>query len=129
MEYNILQLNTKRSWAAKNLLDQHMAENNIALAIISEPPQIKESGDWLISKDGMAAMHWNQDLTTCILVEKGMDYVIVETMGIHIVSYYGSPNKKAGEFEASLLRLQGSLDRHKNARTLLAGDFNARSKM
>lgn len=129
MEYNFLQLNIKRSWAAKSLLDQNMAENNLAIAIISEPPQIKESGDWLISKDGLAAIHWNQDLTTCVLVEKGIDYVIVEMMGVHIVSYYGSPNKKAREFEASLLRLQGSLNKHRNARILLAGDFNARSEV
>lgn len=127
IEHNVLQLNIKRSWAAKNLLDQHMAENNFALAIISKSPQIKENGNWLISKDGLAAIHWNQELISCMLVEKGTDYIIIETMEIHIVVYYGSPNKKVGDFEGSLLRMQESLERHKNGRTLLAGNFNARS--
>lgn len=104
-----------------------MVENKYAVAIISESLLISEANNWLISEDGLAAVHWNQDFTFCTLVEKGDDYVMIEALGMRIISYYSFLNIKSREFEASLSQLQNMLERHKNGCVVLAGDFNARS--
>lgn len=87
------------------------------------------ANNWLTSNDGLSAIHWNNNIATCTLVNKGENYVMADFQGTRIVSYYYSPNKNTRDFEDSLDQLQDILNKQQGASIILAGDFNARSSI
>lgn len=57
--YNkILQCNLGRSWDGQNLLIRQAQELGAGIYLISEPPCIPDSVNWLDSSDGLAAIYF-----------------------------------------------------------------------
>lgn len=127
----ITQINLNHSWAALDLLRQHMAENNVTLAIVSEPPKgIKAGNECFVSEDGSAAVVWKSDSSewACRLVDIGIGFVVVSVEDVQVVSCYFSPNVSRNDFTKAL----DILNRRVKALAkpyIICGDFNAHASM
>lgn len=98
---------------------------------MAEPPKAQESEHRFNSLDGRAAVLWRPNGLRhgqrCTLIRKGRTFVVVEIDGIWVVSYYVLPNSTRGEYLESLDELGEVVHTRNNTRTIVGGDFNARS--
>jgi hypothetical protein len=129
----LLQCNLGRSRRAQDLLFQTIRENEVALSVVAEPYRVLDSPNWVGDLDGTTAINWTTTTTTTTvapgaLLERGNGYVAIEWTGIAVVGVYVSPNCSLDEYEDSLDRIAGCLERRFRPRQILVlGDFNARS--
>lgn len=88
----VIQINLNNSWAAYDLLGQYMLENDIDLAVISEPPRgIRDCQFWIPSRDGSAAVYWkyrSSSCGSCTLLRRFDGIVAVKTNDIVIVLHF-----------------------------------------
>lgn len=107
---------------------QHILEENIGLALISEPYQTTGNGFWITDNSGLAAIFIspNYNLEWKKIIQKD-GYVIMKTQDAVLVSCYFSPNRPLEEFESFLLVLQLNVQPFISGYLIIAGDFNARS--
>lgn len=127
MNHRIIQANIN-NWDAKNLLEHQVKELEFAIAIVAEPPNVKDAQNWWVSEGGKAAILWNAKLIkSCKLLDIDKDFVIIELAGIAIAFFYFSPNGSSADFESTLDILERAIKKIRMKGVILAGDFNARS--
>lgn len=126
----IVQANLNRSWGALDLLKQFMAEADIGLAIISEPPsRVDESSTYFKSTDDLAAILWRSEssgMLSCRAIVRGLGFVVVHMGDVCVISCYVSPNVSSEVFSRILEKLSATISEH-SALLLVGGDFNAHS--
>lgn len=124
----IIQINLNRSWGAYDLLTQYMAEANVGLNAISEPPRsLPENSLRFLSEDGLAAVLWRPESSKskiCRLVTRGEKYVMVCFGDVYIISSYISPNLNSSCFSRFLDDLSITIGTQ-TRQFLVCGDFNA----
>lgn len=129
---NITQVNLNRSWAALDLLKQRMAEDELDIVVVSEPPRNVSAGPaWSASGDGLAAIMWNPSglfVRYCVGVACGAFFVVARCGGIYIASVYLSPSLQLRTFASALRELDGLCNQFP-ASLLICGDFNAHSAL
>lgn len=107
-----------------------MAEKNVSLAIISEPPRnLIGSNTCFLSSDGVAALIWRPESSegwNCRLLIQDEGFVVIHFGDINVTSCYFSPNANVGAFSRSLDNLNHALISMTDP-LLVCGDFNARS--
>lgn len=107
-----------------------MAEYNISLAILSEPPyKIRSSSTCFLSKDGTAGILWrpgSNDKWICRSLACGEGFVIAKFGTIKVASCYNLFNVKINTFTRYLDELRNVLAPCM-ASILVCGDFNAHS--
>lgn len=118
-------------WGAHYLLQQFMAEEEMDIAIITEPVCIPISGNWMSSRDGKAALYWKgKNLRThCKRVIQGQEFVAMKVYDTTIMACYVSPKYKVKEFKETLERMGREIDTMEIRNLVLGGDFNAHSKL
>lgn len=127
---NIIQANLNKSWRALDLLRQYVLEQDIGLALISEPPRgLVPNNNCFLSRDGLAAIVWRSEGTrggTCRMVSSGKCFVVANMKEIYLIACYISPNVDVTAFSNFLLDISRAVNGINNS-MLIVGDFNARS--
>ena len=127
----IIQINTNRSWAAHDLLEQTAVEEKADIVLISEPNInliTKRPDVWYTSEDKSAAIKITNRNLKCTGTGSGNGYVWVETDNLKIVSCYISPNVDISVFENILQMIGNNITANNQThRTIVAGDLNAKS--
>lgn len=112
-------------------MNQHIIEEGIHVAILSEPPSRCNMGvsNYLSSSSGLAAVMWRTDYLPggCSLIRRGRDYVAVKADQYIIVSCYVSPQNGRTYFLEFLDNLGDIINDYNGVNIILGGDFNARS--
>jgi len=128
MPNRIVQCNLARCWDVQHLLHKHMAELNASICAVSEPRNIPKLPQWFGSGNGLAAVYWSRTdpSQVCRLVWKFRNCVVVEFLGIFVVSCYISPNSSRADFLSFIDDLEMTVGQL-GGRTLVCGDFNAKS--
>ncbi|XP_078051447.1 uncharacterized protein LOC144477595, partial [Augochlora pura] len=126
---SIIQANLHRCRLAQDLLIQYVLENNIHIAIVSEPHRIPTH--WFVDENGDAAI-WvapsvlkSQVCIKSLNKEKG--FVAIKLDNIVIYSCYISPNITIQNFEEILFNLEKEIDKTDTKKIIIAGDLNAKS--
>ncbi|XP_026828426.1 uncharacterized protein LOC105275209 [Ooceraea biroi] len=102
------------------------------LGIASEPYRVpREHPNWASDRGGSVAIHrspigGSPPMTT---LESGRGYVAVEFAGIAVVGCYVSPNWGLAQFGGFLAEVGGCVGRCAPRPVLVAGDFNAKSRV
>ncbi|XP_046608779.1 uncharacterized protein LOC124299561 [Neodiprion virginianus] len=123
----ILQVNLNRSRAAQDLLTQTAAAHGAEILIVSKPSSTEKQENWAVDTRGDAAILGTKRLAgNPEPGGKGTGYVWARVSGLTIFSCYYSPNEAIEEFERQLDDLEGAV-RAVGTKTLVAGDFNAKS--
>ncbi|KAM0734120.1 putative 115 kDa protein in type-1 retrotransposable element R1DM [Formica fusca] len=130
MRYKIVQININHSWGAHDLLMQYVAENKIAIGLISEPIHIPDSPAWFSSLDKKAAIFINHNYfkESFCLFHKGNGYVAVKCGNCVIASVYISPNIDTGRFLTATNELSDLVVKAERI-LIIGGDLNAKSTM
>lgn len=119
-----LQINLNHCRAAQDLLMQVIAENNIQMAIISEPCWIPRNKNWVSNNTNRAALFRGRNCPDMINIRRGTGFVTAVVGGVTVCSCYSSPNSGTREFEDWLESMTTALGRTGNA--IVSGDFNAK---
>lgn len=105
-----------------------MAESDIGLALISEPPpRLNKSTICFLSEDKLAAVLWRPESSrdwNCRVLEVGVGYIIVLFGNIRNVSCYVSPNVNSNNYLRFLDNLNNACNVH-NSSLIVSADFNA----
>lgn len=126
--HKLIQVNINHCWDAYNLLQQYMAEKEIALAIISEPIHIPQV-NCASSTDKKAAIIWKPDLIRAQIktVSTGEGFVTITYNQMVIFSCYISPNIGFSKFEETLNELEYEIKRLNPHNLIVCGDLNTKS--
>lgn len=128
----ILQINLNHSASAHDLMIQTLAEWNVGLAIISEPYKSIESTNWKQDHAKMVAIYRNDNAASPPLrpIAQGQGFVMAEWGGAIVIGVYAPPSWPADKFESMLNKIDRHLNTQQNKEhTIIAGDFNAKSKL
>ena len=123
-----LQINLNRCRTAQDLLWQHLREERVDVAVISEQYRDPSpSVGWSPDAAGDAAV-WTAD-GSAEMRRRETSFVAVRWRGIVVFSVYISPNITTEEFLVTLDRLEHAVrgEARGGQQVLVAGDFNARS--
>lgn len=123
----VIQVNLNHTWAAQDLLMQTMAEQDIELAIISEPYGVPNHPKWIGDTGGRAAIAWQGGNGRFKRLKSGRGFAAAMWRGVRVVSCYVSPNRSIASFERFLNGLEAYMGQDGVRPTLVAGDFNAKS--
>lgn len=129
MSLRCVQANLNHSWTAFDLLKQHIAESEIRLSIISEPPtNIEASNRWFLSHDKLAAIIWNPDnsIGNYCRLKSAVGFVLIKYGKLYVISCYISPNVTIKIFEDILENINNCV-RALPDPFIIGGDFNAYS--
>jgi len=125
-----IQVNLNHCKAAQDLLRQHVAEQCVEVAVITDPHSIPErSSSWLSSAGTKRAVIWlsGREVTAAELY-RDPEFVSARLNGVQTFSCYASPNKSRADFEDLLQRLENKVRAvEPGVPILITGDFNARS--
>lgn len=126
----ILQINLNRSRSAHDLALVTAKELNTDILIISEPNRkaINEKRGWISDDETDAAI---KVLNAELIIEeqgKGLGFSYISMPDLIIYSCYMSPNRDIEEFEETLNQIEQQLRRNRK-KTIIAGDFNAKSPL
>ncbi|XP_078051412.1 uncharacterized protein LOC144477557 [Augochlora pura] len=126
---SIIQINLHRCKLAQDLLTQYVLENNIHIAIISEP--YRPPTHWFVDEKGDAAI-WvtppalkTQNNIKSLFKDKGL--VAIQFNKLEIFSCYISPNISIQNFEEILNNLEKEIGKTDPKKTIIAGDLNAKA--
>ncbi len=97
----------------------------VHVAIVSELYAVCEARGWYTNHTGQVAFSVSPDCPLASSkVEKDYRFLVVEVGGVAYYSCYFSPNRPIEEFNAYLVRLEGSTSRR--GKVVVAGDFNTK---
>lgn len=123
----VLQINLNNCSDAHDLLMQTLVKKGTDIAIVCEPYLKKSQGRWVVDDTGKTAI-WVKDAKTARVIEPKVDGITGVRIGdVSFFSCYFSPNTIIPAYEQYLIRLGGVVEGQK--RTVVAGDFNAKSVM
>lgn len=126
----ILQTNLNRSRIAHDLLEQFIREENIDLALVSEPnKRYVEERAWITDVKGDVAVRiCTQSAETEIgRIAREEGIVLVELKEVEVCGGYISPNIGIDSYSEYINRLERVL-RDRNKPVIVAGDFNSKSE-
>ncbi|XP_068140326.1 uncharacterized protein [Drosophila tropicalis] len=119
-----LQLNLNHCAAAHDLLAQSVREQNIDVAILSEPYRIRPGSSWATDSSGKAAIWLCGNRTPPLQhIYANRGFVRAYIGDIWVYSCYLAPSLTLQEFESTLDQL--ALDARGKGKTIVAGDFNS----
>ncbi|KAH8321102.1 hypothetical protein KR059_005273, partial [Drosophila kikkawai] len=120
----VLQLNLNHCRSAQDLLTQTVSEQNIDVAILSEPYRPKPEGVWQQSTNGRAAI-WSCGQPPCHLAQRATrpGYARAKFQGTTIYSCYLAPSLHTDEFREIVQEI--AQDARGRSPVIIAGDFNA----
>lgn len=127
---SLIQCNLNHCSVAQDLITQYMVEENIGIALISDPYKVNTSSSaWLASTGAnKAAIYIACDGVTLANVMVDPEFVSARINGVQMYSCYASPNQPLEDFNHFLQRLVDSIRGVcRNVPVLVTGDFNARS--
>ncbi|XP_029157037.1 uncharacterized protein LOC114929629 [Nylanderia fulva] len=108
-----------------------MCEGSCGIAIVAKPynPAIKNNKNWVVNKDGLAAIARRNasDSPPLNLINKGEGLVAASWGPITVISVYISPNINKREFDERLRVLERQIVKHSTGPLVVAGDFNAKN--
>ncbi|XP_070141062.1 uncharacterized protein [Drosophila kikkawai] len=110
--------------SAQDLLTQTVSEQNIDVAILSEPYRPKPEGVWQQSTNGGAAI-WSCGQPPCHLAQRATrpGYARAKFQGTTIYSCYLAPSLHTDEFREIVQEI--AQDARGRSPVIIAGDFNA----
>lgn len=127
---SFIQCNLNHCGMAQDMVTKYMVDQNIDIALISDPHQAgMRSSKWLVS-DGTrrAAIYIACSSTTIANVIRDPEFISARLNGVQVYSCYASPNQPFCDFVNLLHRLEDSIRlTDPGVPVLLTGDFNARS--
>lgn len=131
MDLRIQQANLNHARYAQDLLLQGMVQYKIGIALLSEPYSVSQHENWTGDLDGVAAICRNprEYSGTMKILDKGKGYVVVKLKSKTLYSCYIFPNISIEDFEPFFRKLSASLVAYSKNHTIVAGDFNAKSKL
>nr|XP_041632428.1 uncharacterized protein LOC121502779 [Drosophila kikkawai] len=114
----------KHYTSAQDLLTQTVSEQNIDVAILSEPYRPKPEGVWQQSTNGGAAI-WSCGQPPCHLAQRATrpGYARAKFQGTTIYSCYLAPSLHTDEFREIVQEI--AQDARGRSPVIIAGDFNA----
>lgn len=124
-----IQINTNRSHEALDMALATARNNKIDIILLSEPnkTQMTLKKHWYCDDaqdTGIIIMNRNLRLRGC---GKGNGYSYIETEHCVMVSCYSSGNQEIDELENLLSDISAMLRRNNGRKTVIGGDFNAKS--
>ncbi|XP_052742281.1 uncharacterized protein LOC128198872 [Bicyclus anynana] len=123
------QTNLNHCAGAQDLLLQSIAEWKIDLAVACEPYFVPSHAHWVGDTDDLVVVvSANNADPSLSAVERGPGYAVARWGEYTIVGVYFSPNRPLAEFETFLDSVSEAVRRHNEGRTLVLGDFNAKSQ-
>ncbi|XP_052743900.1 uncharacterized protein LOC128199244 [Bicyclus anynana] len=126
---SVLQTNINHCAGAQDLLLQSIAQWQIDLAVACEPYFVPSQANWVGDTDDLVVVvSANSAGPSLSAVERGPGYAVARWGEYIIVGVYFSPNRPLAEFEAFLDSVSEAVRRHNVGRTLVLGDFNAKSQ-
>lgn len=125
----VWQVNLNRCWEAHHLLTAHVKEHRVALCAISEPPRVREAGNYITSHNGLAAILAGPGASALGIWEiyRGRRFVAAKMGNFSLVSCYISSNVGINDFLMLLDQLEDYVLRLRGTRIVVCGDFNAHS--
>lgn len=126
-----IQANINHSRAAQDLLLQDVLQEDVRVALVSEPYLVPDSAAWVADLSKTAAIWWDcaRCELPCVLLKRGNGFVAVKMGDTIIVSCYISPNCSWREYTEFLKNLGDAIQEFANSKLLVGGDFNARSSV
>ncbi|XP_039763063.1 uncharacterized protein LOC120635918 [Pararge aegeria] len=125
----VLQANLNHSAGAQDLLLQSAAEWSIDIVVACEPYYVPTQERWVGDMCGsvvvVSASGAGPPLSP---LERGPGFVVAGWGQYTIVGLYFFPNRTLAEFEDFLDSVSEAVRRHNGGRTLVLGDFNAKSQ-
>ncbi|XP_026825053.1 uncharacterized protein LOC113561843 [Ooceraea biroi] len=129
---NLLQANLNHVRQAQDLFVHSLSERGSGLGIAAEPYRVpRESPNWANDRGGSVAIHRSPSGRSPPMtpLESGRGYVAVEFADIAVVGCYVSPNWDLAHFGGFLEEVGGCVGRCAPHPVLVAGDFNAKSRV
>lgn len=130
MELSFIQSNLNHCSAAQDLLAQYMVEEEIDVALISDPYRADaHSTSWLTSAgSSRAAIYIARNGVTIANLIRDPKFISARLNGVQVFSCYASPNQPLVDFGDLLQRLGDCIRSiQRGVPILVAGDLNARS--
>lgn len=126
----ILQCNINHCRIAQDLLVQYELENNIGIAVISEPYRVCSSLDWIGNTNNKIAIHWNPNYVQSSGIKKyeGEYALAVQWQKFCIIACYFPPNLNNDEYSDFLEELDFALGEVNSSAAIICGDFNSKSR-
>ncbi|XP_025192464.1 uncharacterized protein LOC112592575, partial [Melanaphis sacchari] len=127
---SFLQGNLNHCRVAQDLLTQYMVEQEVDVALLSDPHRVDSGSTMWHSDNGTqrAAILISGNGITVGNIQRDLEFVSVRINGVQVYSCYASPNKTQAEFNNFLQRLEDSVRAvPPGVPVLVTGDFNARS--
>jgi len=135
MVNTLLQANLNRARAAQDLMDQLAAQRDASIMVLSEPYRVPPSNPcWAAARTGFnvdVAITWrrSKDPVPCKYLEAGEGYVAVGWGDVVVVGVYLAPSLDRADYEDRLGRIGNCVRKYTPSPVLVAGDFNAWSRV
>ncbi|XP_054002005.1 uncharacterized protein LOC128888865 [Hylaeus anthracinus] len=122
----ILQANLNHSTRAQDLFVHYLAELGVGLVVAAEPYRVADRPKWVADALGSVVI-MDGDTAALRVFARGVGFVGVECSGLALIGVYVPPSARFAAFEWLLNGVRDALSRSPVARTLVLGNFNAKS--
>ncbi|XP_053989834.1 uncharacterized protein LOC128882278, partial [Hylaeus volcanicus] len=122
----ILQAILNHSARTQDLFIHCLAELGVGLAVAAEPYRVADRPNWVADALGSVVIV-GSDIAALRVFARGDGFVGAECGGLALIGVYAPPSAPLAAFEWLLDGIQDALSRSPVARTLVLGDFNAKS--
>ncbi|XP_053989811.1 uncharacterized protein LOC128882251 [Hylaeus volcanicus] len=122
----ILQANLNHSARAQDLFIHCLVELGVGLAVAAEPYRVADRSNWVADALGSVVIV-GSDTAALRVFARGDGFVGAECGGLALIGVYAPPSAPLAAFEWLLDGIRDALSRSPVARTLVLGDFNAKS--
>ncbi|XP_053989863.1 uncharacterized protein LOC128882309, partial [Hylaeus volcanicus] len=122
----ILQANINLSAKAQDLFIHCLAELGVGLAVVAESYRVADRPNWVTDALGSVVIVGG-DTAAIRVFARANGFVGAECGGLALIGVYAPPSAPLAAFEWLLDRVRDALSRSPVARTLVLGDFNAKS--
>ncbi|XP_053999810.1 uncharacterized protein LOC128887673 [Hylaeus anthracinus] len=122
----ILQTNLNHSAKAQDLFVHCLVELGVGLAVAAEPYRNADRPNWVADALGSVVIVTG-DTAAFRVFARGDGFVGAEGGGLALIGVYAPPSAPLAAFEWLLDGVRDALSRSLVARTLVLGDFNAKS--
>jgi len=135
MVNTLLQANLNHARAAQDLLDQFAAQRDASIMVLSEPYRVPPDNPcWAAARTGRevdVAITWrrSKDPLPCKFLEAGEGYVAAGWGDMVVVGVYLTPSLDRATYEERLGKIGDCVRKYAPSPVLVAGDFNAWSRM
>ncbi|XP_053990086.1 uncharacterized protein LOC128882501, partial [Hylaeus volcanicus] len=122
----IPQANLNHSAREQDLFIHCLAELGVGLAVAAEPYRVADRPNWVADALGCVVIVGG-DTAALRVFARGDGFVGAECGGLALIGVYAPPSAPLAAFEWLLDGVRDALSRSPVARTIVLGDFNAKS--